>query len=142
MVLLTLFAVPGYSQNKQAPRPFLFADLPASITCTEAQLSSLFAVAKGRQINVPLANNFSLSGPVISNKAQYNNLQTINIRLAAYKNTLFSLSKQTDGLNNITYVGRILNPLYADGFELQRTTQGIYQLNKIDIQKILVNCNQ
>ncbi|MEP7144530.1 MAG: hypothetical protein ABI707_16710 [Ferruginibacter sp.] len=142
MVLLTLFAVTGYSQNRQAFRPSLFTGFPAIINCTEAQLSSLFTNAMGQNINLSLASNFTLSGPVTSNLVKYSNLQTIIIKLPAFKNTLFSLSKQTDQNNNNTYVGKILNPLYADGFELKHNGGGNYQLVKINVEKILVNCNQ
>lgn len=142
LVLLTLFAATSYSQNRQAGKPLLFADFPTTIHCTEAQLSSFFTASKGQKINVSLANNFSLSGPVTSNLVKYSNLQTIIIKLSDFKNSLFSLSKQTDQANQINYVGRIINPLYADGFELKRTPDGNYQLIKIDVEKILVNCNQ
>jgi len=141
-VLLILFAVTGYTQNKQSGKPLLFASFPTIIDCTETQLSSFFTAAKGESISVLLANNFSLSGPVASNQVKYSNLQTIIIKLPAFKNSLFSLSKQTDRYNHISYVGRIINPLYADGFELKRKADGDYQLIKIDLEKILVNCSQ
>jgi len=142
MVLLTLFAVTGYSQNRQSGKPLLFADFPTKINCTEAQLGSLFTAAKGQNISLSLAKNFSLSGPVTSNQVKYSNLQTIIIKLSAFKNSLFSLSKQTDQANHTIYVGRIINPLYADGFELKNLGDGNYQLIKIDLEKILVNCSQ
>ncbi|MEO5890718.1 MAG: hypothetical protein ABIQ31_10720 [Ferruginibacter sp.] len=141
MVLLALSAVTGYSQNRQSVKPSLFTAFPTTINCTEAQLSSLFT-QKGTNVSLSLDNKLTLSGPVTSNLVKYHNLQTIVIKLPAFKNTLFSLSKQTDKNNNNTYVGRILNPLYADGFELKRQANGIYQLTKIDIDKILVYCNQ
>ena len=142
LVLLTLFAVTGNSQNRQAIHLSLFAGFPTTINCTETQLSSLFTATKGQNIQLSLANNFTLSGPVTSNLVKYSNLQTIIIKLPGFKNTLFSLSKQTDQNNNNTYVGRILNPLYADGYELKRDAKGNYQLIKIDVEKILVNCSQ
>jgi hypothetical protein len=142
VVLLTLYTVTGYTQNKKALKPFLFTNFPTTIHCTEAQLSSLFAVARGQSTSVLLESNLSLSGAVTSNLVKYNNLRTIVIKLPAFNNTLFSLSKQTDQYNKDTYVGRILNPAYADGFELQRNADGNYQFNKIDIEKILVSCNQ
>ncbi len=141
LVRLTLFAVSGYSQNRQAGKPFLFANFPTTIHCTEAQLSSLFTASKGQNISLSLAKNFSLSGPVTSNQVKYNNLQTIIIRLPEFKNSLFSLSKQTDQANHTIYVGRIINPLYGDGFELKKLADGNYQLIKIDLEKILVNCS-
>jgi hypothetical protein len=141
-VLLTLVVITGYSQKRQAARATLFDGFPTTINCTGAELSSLFTAAKGESINLSLASNFTLSGSVISNLVKYSNLQTIIIKLPAFKNTLFSLSKQTDQNNKNTYAGRILNPLYADGFELKRNADGNYQLIKIDVEKILVNCNQ
>ena len=142
MVLLTLFAATSYSQKRSVSKPFLFTNFPTSISCTEAQLNSLFMVAKGHTVNVTLANNFTLSGPVTNNQAKYSNLQTIIIKLPAFNNTLFSLSRQTDQNNNKIFVGRILNPSYADGFELQRNSDGNYSLIKIDLDKIVVTCNQ
>jgi len=142
LVLLTLFAATSYSQNRQAGRPFLFADFPTTINCSAAQLNSFFAASKGQNISLSLANNFSLAGSITSTQVKYSNLQTIVIKLSAFKNSLFSLSKQTDQSNRISYVGRIINPLYADGFELKPTPDGNYQLIKIDVEKILVNCNQ
>ncbi|MEO7531816.1 MAG: hypothetical protein ABIS69_10405 [Sediminibacterium sp.] len=142
MVLLTLFAATSYSQKRSANKPFLFTNFPTSISCSEAQLNSLFMASKGQSVNVTLANNFALSGPVTNNQVKYSNLQTIIIKLPAFNNTLFSLSKQTDQNNNKTFVGRILNPLYADGFELQRNPDGNYSLIKIDLEKIVVTCNQ
>lgn len=142
MVLLTLCAVTAHSQDQRSARSSLFQNLPAIINCTEAQLISLFTSAKGQIVSVPLSDNFTLAGSVTAKLVQYSNLQTTIIKLAAFKNTLFSLSKQTDQENNSTYVGRILNPLYADGFELKRNAAGNYRFTKIDIEKILVNCNQ
>lgn len=141
LVLLTLFAVTAQSQIKKAGKPFLFTNFPAIINCSESQLNSLFEVSKGQDISITLAGNFTLSGPVTSNLVKYSNLQTVVIKLAAFNNSLFSLSKQTDPSNNITYAGRILNPLYADGFELKQDAAGDYQLVKIDLGKIVVICN-
>jgi len=142
LVLSTLFAVTGYAQKKQADRPSLFANFPSTINCTEADLSKLFTAAKGQNTSVTLENNFRLSGPVTSNLVKYHNLQTVVIQLPTFNNSLFSLSKQTDQNNNYTYVGRIINASYADGFELTRTADGNYQFIKIDLEKILVDCNQ
>ena len=142
MVLLTLFAVTGYSQRRQAVKPSLFTNLPATINFTESQLNDLFIAAKGQPVNLATLNNFILTGSVASNTVKYSNLQTIIIALPAFKNTLFSLSKQTAQNNKNTFVGRILNPFYNDGFELKHDAAGNYQLIKINTEKIFVNCNQ
>ncbi len=140
LVLLTLFAASVNAQNKQAGRSSLFTNLPSTIDFTEAQLSRLFTAAKGENIAVPLSGNFILSGSVTSKRAAYTNLQTLVLKLPAFDNSLFSISKQTEN-NTITYVGRILNPAYADGFELKRLANGNYQLNKINVEKILTDCS-
>ena len=142
MVLLTLYAATSYSQTKRSSKTPLFENFPTTINCSELQLRSMFAVAKGQSINLSLGDNLSLSGAVISNQVKYTNLQTIVIKLPAFKDALFSLSKQTDAQHNINYVGRIMNPKYTDGFELTRNADGSYQLIKIDLEKIFVECNQ
>lgn len=142
ILLLLLTAATGYSQNQRSGKPLIFSKLPVTINCSEAQLSSFFTAAKGAKVNVTLANNFSLAGPVVSNQVKYSNLQTIVIRLSSFNDALFSLSKQTDKNNKVTYVGKIMSPSYADGFELKQKTDGTYELNKIDLEKILVNCSQ
>ena len=142
MVLLSLSAVTSYSQTNRSGKAALFTSFPTSINCSESQLSSMFAASKGQSINLSLGNNLSLSGAVTSKLTKYSNLQTIVVKLPAFKDALFSLSKQIDQNNNIHYVGRIMNPKYADGFELKRTADGNYQLIKIDLEKILVDCSQ
>lgn len=141
-VLLALHAVSGYSQSRRLAKPTLFDTFPTSVNCTAAQLSSLFTEKKGANINLVLADNLTLSGIVSSNLLKYSNLQTIIIKLPAFKNTLCSLSKQTDKNNNNIYTGRILNPLYTDGFELKPNKGGNYQFTKIDTERIFANCNQ
>ncbi len=142
MVLLTLYAATSYSQTKRSSKTPLFENFPTTIKCTEPQLSSMFTAAKGQRVNLSLGDNLTLSGPVLSNQAKYSNLQTIVIKLPAFKDALFSLSKQTDAQHNINYVGRIMNPQYTDGYELTRNADGNYQLTKIDLEKIFVECTQ
>ena len=42
-----------------------------------------------------------------------------------------SISKRIDDDNTITYVGRIINEKYADGYELIKDKSGNYSFNKI-----------
>lgn len=142
MVLLTLFAVTSYAQqNRLAVKPSLFADLPQVIHFTAPQLNALFEKAEGQNIDLPLGS-LIVSGLVTSNLVKYQNLQTIVIKLPGLKNTLLSLSKQKGVDKKITYVGRIINPLYNDGFELKPATAGNYKLVKISTDKLLVDCNR
>jgi len=141
LVLLTLYAVPAHAQKPTASRSSLFPNVPENINCTEAQLDRIFNYLQGQNVSLAFANNFTLSGSVTSNLVKYSNLQTIVIKLPAFSNTLFSLSKQTDN-NQITFVGRVFNPAYGDALELKRNENGDYQLIKIDAKNILVDCIQ
>lgn len=142
MVLLTVFALTAFSQNRQASGSALFAGFPSTIDCKEFQLNKAFKAAKGEIVSLSLAGNLNLSGIVITKLAKYHNLHTMIIRLTAFSNALFSLSMQTDQKGAQVYTGRILNPLYADGLALQRSKEGNYQFIKTDTDKIIVNCNQ
>jgi hypothetical protein len=139
IAMLSVFAASAQSQNRQVENPVLFAGLPSTINLTTAQLSAVFSAVKGGQINLPVATNLALSGVVISNLLKFSNLQTVVIKLPAFKNTLFSISKQTGGHNKATFVGKILNPSFADGYELKPDGNGNYKLSKIATDKILVD---
>jgi hypothetical protein len=142
ILLMQLLAFNTQSQNLHSGRPALFSSLPATLDCTAAQLAGLFSAPVNETVQIQFENKVSLSGLVSGNHVKYSNLQTIIIRLTGYNNSLFSLSRQTDRNNNVNFVGRVLNPLYADGFQLIRKANGDYQLKKIDTDKIIVNCSQ
>ena len=142
MVMLTLIAFTSHAQqSRQAVKPSLFTSLPTVINFTEKQLDALFEKAEGQNIDLPMGGS-TVSGLVTSNLVKYHNLQTIVIQLPGLKNTLLSLSKQKSADKKITYVGRIINPLYADGFELKPAAAGNYKLVKINTEKLLVDCDR
>ncbi len=139
LVLLTLMAVTSNAQSKRSGPPLLFANLPATIDFTETQLAELFRLSEGKTFNFPVAENVVLNGAVASNLIKYSNLQTLVIKLPAYQNSLFSLSKQSEQ-NKISYVGRIFNPAFADGYELKSAGNGTYYLVKISTINTLTDC--
>jgi hypothetical protein len=139
LVLLTLMAVTSNAQSKRSGPPLLFANLPASIDFSETQLADLFRLSEGRTLNLPVAENIVLNGAITSNLIKYSNLQTLVIKLPAYQNSFFSLSKQHEQ-NKISYVGRIFNPAFADGYELKPAGNGRYQLVKIGTGNTLTDC--
>lgn len=140
MLLLSLSAVATKAQVRQVKKSSTFHQLPASINFTETQLAQLLNTTAGQQVNLPLDNNFVFSGIVTSNQLKYNNLQTVVIKLPAFSNTLLSLSKQSNN-TIITYVGRIFNPAFADGFVLKKIKSSNYQLVKINTENILTDCS-
>ena len=140
LVLLTLLAVTSNAQSNRSGKPQLFASLPPSIELSEAQLHKLFILVQGQNAELPVTASTKLSGTVTSNLVKYDNLQTLVIKLPGYSNTLMSISRQTEN-HAVTFVGRIFNPLFEDGFELKRTQNGMYQLQKIGTANTLTDCS-
>ena len=50
---------------------------------------------------------------------------------------MFAVSKRINDDNSVTYVGRIVNDKYSDGYELKVDSAGNYFLNKINMNEIL-----
>ena len=129
----------GFSQNNPV-KPKQFNNFPGVINCTEAELSRVFNTASGQAISLSFSDNFIFSGNVTSNIVKYNNLQTAVIVSPDYSNTIFSVSKITDAGGSISYIGRIINKNYFDGFELKKNATGYYQLNKIETDRVIQDC--
>jgi len=142
MVLLSLYAVTSFAQNNLANKPSLFSQYPDIIICTPAQLNSFFETEQGQNVRVSFNNNLTLAGNVKSKLSKYSNLQTVVIKLSAFNNILFSLSKRTDQHEIVTYVGHLFDNAYADGYDLKKADNGNYQFTKISMAKILPDCNQ
>ncbi|GAB2815266.1 hypothetical protein [Ferruginibacter profundus] len=141
VLLLLLFVTTGsFGQNNATNKPEQFHDFPTVIDCSASLLSSIFNTAAGQNITLSLPGNFLFSGKVTSNLVKYNNLQTAVIQSAVLDNTIFSVSKIKNTDNSITYLGRIINTRYFDGYELQRNTDGNYQLIKIETSRLMQDC--
>ena len=139
-LLLCLTSKIGFSQN--ATKPKQFSNYPAVINCTEAEISKVFTSLTGQNINLSFSDNFSFGGAVISNVIKYSNLQSANIKSPVFNNSIFNISKRINNDNSITYVGRIINRDYFDGYELKKNAAGNYQLIKIETDKVIQNCTQ
>ena len=139
-LLLCFTSKIGLSQN--ATKPKQFNSFPAIINCTEAELSKVFTSSPGQNINLTFSDNFLFGGAVISNVVKYSNLQSANIKSPVFNNSIFNISKRVNNDNSITYVGRIINRDYFDGYELKKNAAGNYQLIKIETDKVIQNCGQ
>ncbi|MFZ4056851.1 MAG: hypothetical protein ACOYKE_01880 [Ferruginibacter sp.] len=138
-LVLTFTTVTSIAQSNSASRPSLFANYPSIIQCTEAQLSSLFNANVGQQVNASFAA-LNLSGPITSKEQRYSNLQIMVVKLPAFNNVLFSVSKRLDENNLPVYVGHILDNKYQDGYNLKRNNDGTYQFEKVEMGKIQPDC--
>jgi hypothetical protein len=140
--LLTLSFLFAAAQSQPTTKALLFSKFPDEITCTAAQLNSFFSGVQGQNVKVSLNNNLMLSGIVKSNIVKYRNLQTVIVKLPAFNNILFTLSRRSDEHENITYTGHLFDSAFADGYELKKTDKANYKLIKISMEKILPACNQ
>ncbi|HNU88299.1 MAG TPA: hypothetical protein PKJ94_08415 [Ferruginibacter sp.] len=140
MLLFTLIATTGYSQT--ASKPKQFSNFPDVINCSETQLSSIFNSTPGQNVNLAFSDNFSFSGDVVNNVVKYSNLQSAVIKSPAFHNSIFSISKITNKDNSISYVGRIVNKNYFDGYELKKNAAGNYQLIKMETDRVIQDCSQ
>ena len=59
------------------------------------------------------------------------------IRSSSLDNTLFSFSKRIEEDSSVSYIGRIINEKYADGYELKKENDGTYSLNKIKTEELI-----
>ena len=141
-LLCTMFATTGFSQSTGTAKPKQFDNYPRIINCSVAELNRAFTTAAGQPVNLSFSDNFSFSANVTDNTVKYANLQSVVLRSAIFNNSIFAISKRTEADNSITYVGRIINRDYFDGYELKKSETGNYQLIKIETDKVIQDCAQ
>ncbi|MEI7963832.1 MAG: hypothetical protein WCH29_01610 [Chitinophagaceae bacterium] len=142
MLLFSLQAATGFSQNPNGNKPKQFSSYPDVINCTEAELSRVFSGTAGQDISLNFSNDFMFSGKITSNLVKYSNLQTAVIKSPVFNNSILNISKRINQDNSITYIGRIINVDYFDGYELKKNITGNYQLIKIETDKVIQPCFQ
>ena len=142
LLFLSFCFITGFSQNGNIPKPKQFDDFPDIINCSETELNSIFNSLPGQNISLSFSGNFLFSGNVTSNVVKYSNLQTAVIKSPVFNNTIFSVSKIINKDNSVSYLGRIINKNYFDGYELKRNTAGNYQLIKIETDRVIQDCRQ
>jgi hypothetical protein len=142
MLLVALQAATGFSQNPNGSKPKQFSSYPDVINCTEAELSRVFNGTAGQDISLNFSNDLMFSGKITSNLVKYSNLQSVVVKSPAFNNSILNISKRTNQDNSITYVGRIINVDYFDGYELKKNVAGNYQLIKIETDKVIQPCFQ
>ena len=140
LLMVFLTSTPGFSQVSSKPKQF--SSYPDVINCSVSELSRIFTSVAGDNLSLSFSDNFSFAGPVTSIITKYNKLQTANITSAVYNNSLFNISKRINDDNSITYVGRIINKAYFDGYILKQNSNGNYQLVKIETDQLIQDCKQ
>lgn len=139
-LLLSFIVATGFCQNNN-PKPKQFNSFPDIINCSEAELAKVFTAIPGQPISLSFSNNFTFAGTVKSNLAKYANLQSAVIESPDYSNTIFHVSRSTNPDGSVSYIGRIINKSFFDGFELKKNTSGNYQLKKVETDRVIQDCN-
>lgn len=141
VLLFSIISLVGFSQSGTTTKPKQFNNFPDIINCSEAELSHVFNTTAGQDISLSFSDNFSFSGNITSNVVKYSNLQTAVIKSPYFNNTIFSISKIINKDNSVTYLGRMINKNYFDGYELKRNVAGNYQLVKMETDRVIQDCN-
>lgn len=136
-LLLSFMVLTGFCQTN---KPKQFSNFPAIITCSEQELAKVFTASPGQNISLSFSDNFTFSGTVKSNLAKYTNLQSAVIVSPDYSNSVFSVSKVIKSDGTTSYVGHIINKSFFDGFDLKQNAAGIYQLKKIESDRVIQDC--
>ena len=119
-------------QNRQNQFSKLSERLPTALT----ELDKAFLAPEGTKIQLNFSN-FSFTGIITSSVKRYDNLYSVIVKSSSLDNTLFSISKRINDDKTISYVGRIINEKYADGYELRKESDGTYALNKIKTELLI-----
>ena len=125
------------AQIASSTKPLLFNNSSPSFTAATTELDKAFAVNEGSSIQLNFANHFTFYGTVISSVQRYGKLSSIIIKSPSLHNTLLSVSNRIDDDASFTYVGRILNESYADGYELKKSGNGSYAFQKIKTEDLI-----
>lgn len=141
-ILFTLLTVTANAQSSTGSKPRIFAAFPATVTCSEQELSKAFSTTVDQTVSLSFSNNLLFNGTVTGNIVKYSNLQTVTIKLPEFDNVIFSISKITNDDKTVTYVGRIINKKYADGYELKKDASNNYQFIKFETERLIPECSQ
>jgi hypothetical protein len=128
--LIMMITFKSQAQILTSNRQNYFDKYSAKLVTPESELSKAFAVPQGGKIKLDFGN-FTFNGIVTSSIKRYDNLYTVIVKSPGLNNTLLAISKRINDDKTITYVGRIINDNYADGYELKRENNGSYAMHKI-----------
>lgn len=119
----------GHAQILTSNRQNHFDKYATKLSTPESELSKAFNVPEGAKVKLNFGD-FAFNGIVISSIKRYDNLYTVIVKSPDLNNTLLAISKRINDDKTITYVGRIINDKYADGYELKKEN-GSYAMQKI-----------
>ncbi len=128
--MIMMISYISHAQILTSNRQNYFDKYAVNLPTPQTELAKAFTVPEGGKIKLNFGD-FAFNGIVISSIKRYENLYTVIVKSPALNNTLLAISKRINDDKTITYVGRIINEKYADGYELQRENNGAYAMHKI-----------
>lgn len=131
LCMLLSYTLYTNAQTTAPSRPDLFNSFSPNIPASVSELDKAFTASIGSSVQLNFVNKFSFTGTILSSVQKYKNLSTVIIKSPLLKNALLSISKRTNDDNTVTYVGRIINEKYADGYQLIQDKSGSYSFSKI-----------
>ena len=136
-IILLLLAAGLNTKAQSTSKPSLFNGYANVINCANSELEKAFTTVQGNSILLSFANNTNFTGQISSATQRYNNLKSVVVKLNNLQGAILAISKRINDDNSISYVGRIINEQYADGYELKQDVNGNYFLNKIKTDDLI-----
>ncbi|HEV2830784.1 MAG TPA: hypothetical protein VGW31_02280 [Hanamia sp.] len=139
LFVLCIIVMSSYGTKAQvvsSSRPQLFRTVSDRLPTAITELDKAFTAPEGTSVKFKFYN-LAFSGTVTSSIKRYDNLYSVIIKSSSLDNTLLSISKRINEDKTITYVARILNENYADGYELIKANDGSYAFNKIKTEALI-----
>ncbi len=132
MLALCLILITSYSVHAQvltSNRQTYFNKYSERLPAATSELDKAFTTPEGGKVKLDFGD-FSFNGVVTSSIKRYDNLYSVIVKAPGLNNTLLAISKRVNEDKTVSYVGRIINEKYSDGFELRKENSG-YAMNKI-----------
>ena len=136
LCIITMSIYTAKAQNSTSVRRNQFSKFSEKLPTALSELDKAFLAPEGSKIQLNFSN-FSFSGIITSSVKRYDNLYSVVVKSSSLDNTLFSISKRINEDQSISYVGRVINEKYADGYELRKESNGTYSLNKVETQELI-----
>jgi hypothetical protein len=139
MMALCIILMSSYTTQSQiltSQRHNYFNKYAERLPTTVNELDKAFTTPEGSKIKINFSG-FQFNGIVTSSIKRYDNLYSVIIKSPSLNNTLLAISKRINDDKTETFVGRIINEQYADGYELRKANDGTYAINKIRTDAII-----
>lgn len=136
-ILLLLISGSLSTTAQSTFRPKLFDAYLNIISCPTTELEKIFNTQEGSSLQLSFSNNTIFTGIISSAIQRFPNLKSVIVKLNNLQGTIFGISKRVNGDQSVSFIGRIINEQFADGFELKTDPSGNYVLNKINIEDVI-----